>query len=170
MEKSCKYFEEVLVDYADGQLSPADSSELDEHVAKCNCCRTLIDGLQKSLDLAGVIWTDGLAATRELHIPAPRKVRRLHWLRHAAVAASILVVVSVSALWCTLTKPKEAEPTVADIEREIMESGNAARLLAASKMLTEHPGTQPLVNQQYRYITERYPETTAANEAKLKIQ
>ncbi|HUT45687.1 MAG TPA: zf-HC2 domain-containing protein [Sedimentisphaerales bacterium] len=170
MEKFCEDIEKMLVDYADGQLSPGDSSKVAKHLAKCKHCRRLLAGLQKSLELAGVIWADGLAEIDNIRIPAARKTRRIHWTRYAAIAASISLVVTASVVWRTLIRPEEAEITFAEIEREITESASAARLLAATELLAEYPDAQPIADQQYRYIAETYPETTAANKAKSKIQ
>ena len=116
MEKSCKDIEQMLVDYADGQLSPSDSSKVAEHLARCKHCRNMLDGLRKSLELAGVIWTDGLTETENIHIPAAKN-RKLRWPRYVAIAASILLVVATSVVWRTLVRPKEAKVTFAEIER-----------------------------------------------------
>jgi anti-sigma factor RsiW len=169
MEKSCKEVEEMLVDYADGQLSPDDSSKVAEHLADCDKCRKVPDALQRSLALAGVIWADGLTETENLRIPAVRKTGRIRPLHYAAIAASVLLVATASIVWRALVKPKEAEVAFAQIERRITESASAARLLAATELLAEYPDAQPLVNQQYRYIVEMYPETTASNKAKLRM-
>ena len=64
MEKFCEDIEQMLVDYADGQLSPSDSSKVAKHLAKCEHCRKKLYGLQKSLELAGVIWTDAHTETK----------------------------------------------------------------------------------------------------------
>ena len=170
MEKSCKNFEDMLVDYADGRLSPGDSGEVAEHLACCECCRALLDGLHKSLDLAGVIWTDSLADSEEIRVTGPDKSRRFRWPRYAAIAASILLVTTVSVLWLALPRPEVTELTVAEIEREIIESGSAARLLAATELLSKHPEAQAIVKQQYRNIVGTYPETAAAVKAKSKIR
>ncbi len=170
MEKSCKDIEQVLVDHADGQSSPSDSSEVAGHLADCERCRALLGGLQKSLELTGVIWTDSLSETENIRVPIWRKTRRLRWPRYAAVAASILLVAATSIVWLALTRPREAELTVAEIEREITESGNAARLLAATELLSRHPEAEAIVKQQYRNIVETYPETAAAAKAKSKIR
>ena len=170
MEKSCEYFENMLVDYADGQLSPSESSEVNGHLGKCERCRVLLDGLNKSLELAGVIWTDGLTETEDIRIPTPYRPKRLRWLRYAAVAASILIVATVSLMRHSPARRQQPELTFAQIERSITESATAARLLAAAKLLAESPAAQPLVRQQYRYIVETYPETTAAAEAKSQIE
>jgi len=169
MEKPCTDIEDMLVDYADGQLSPSDSSKVAEHLAKCEHCRRMLDGLQKSLELAGVIWADGHSETEKIHIPAARN-RKIPWLRYAAIAASILLVATASVVWRTLVRPKESELTFAEIERKITESGSAARLLAAAELLSDNPNAETIVKQQYQHIIETYPETAAATKAKLRIK
>jgi len=170
MQKSCKEISELLVDYADGQLLTSESSEVTEHLAKCERCRRTLQALQRSLELAGIIWADGLAETEAIHIPIPRKARKSHWPRYAAIAASILLVVTCSIVWRVLVRPASREPTLAEIERRIIESGNAARLLAATELLAEYPDAQSIVKEQYRYIVEIYPETAAAAKAKLRTE
>jgi len=73
MEKSCEHFEQMLVNYADGQLSHSDSNKVAEHLAQCEKCRNVLDVLQKSLELAGIIWADGLVETENIHIPSRPK-------------------------------------------------------------------------------------------------
>ena len=170
MEKLCEDIEKMLVDYADGQLSPGDSSEVAEHLATCEHCRKMLNGLQKSLELAGVIWADAHTETENIHITAAHTTRKIRWTRYAAIAASVLLVASTSFVWHTLTKPKANELTFAEIERKITESGSAARLLAAAELLSEYPEAETIVKQQYRSIVETYPETAAAVKAKSKIQ
>jgi len=169
MKKYCKDIEQMLVDYADGQLSPSDSSKVAEHLAKCQNCRRLHSGLQKSLELAGVIWADAHTETENIRIPTA-KTRKIRWPRYAAIAASILVVAISSVMWRTLVRPKESELTFAEIERKITESGIAARLLAAAELLSENPEAEIIVKQQYQHIVETYPETAAATKAKLRIR
>lgn len=169
MEKSCEHFEQMLVDYADGQLSPSDSNKMAEHLAQCQKCQKLLDALQKSLDLAGIIWADSLEETENIRIPAA-KTRKNRWSRYAAIAASILIIATTSVVWHTLTRPKGGELTFAEIERKIAESGSAARLLAAAEMLGDNPEAETSVKQQYRHIVETYPETAAATKAKLRIR
>ena len=170
MEKFCEDIEQMLVDYSDGQLSPSDSSNVAEHLTKCEECRKILDALQKSLELAGVIWADSLAETENIRIPAAHKTRRIRWLRYVAIAASILVVATTSIVWHTLIRPKGSKLTFAEIERKIIESGSAARLLAAAELLSEYPEAETIVKQQYQHIVEMYPETTAATKAKLRIR
>jgi predicted anti-sigma-YlaC factor YlaD len=168
MEKFCKDIEQMLVDYADRQLSPIDSNKVAAHLAKCKQCKKLMDALQKSLELTGVIWADSLAETENIRTPAA-KTRKIRWPRYAAIAASILLV-TTSVVWHTLTRPRASQLTLAEIERKITESGSAARLLAAAEMLSNNPTAEAIVKQQYQYIVEAYPETTAAAKAKLRIK
>jgi len=169
MEKSCKDIEEMLIDYADGQLSPGDTSTVTEHLARCESCRKIHDALQKSLELAGVIWADANTETENIRIPAV-KLRKIRWSRYAAVAAGILLLATASVVWRTSVKPEVTEPTFAEIERKIAESGSAARLLAAAELLGDNPETETIVKQQYQHIVETYPETAAAAKAKLRIK
>lgn len=170
MGKSCEEIREMLVDYADGQLSPSESNKVAEHLGKCEHCQRMLEALQRSLKLAEVVWEDGLAETKEIRAPIHGKVRKLRWPRYAAIAAGILLVVTTSIVWRTLMRPAKKELSFAEIERKIMESGSAARLLAAAELLAEYPDAQLIVKQQYRYIVETYPETSAAAKAKSKIQ
>ena len=169
MEKSCKDIERMLVDYADNQLSQTDVNKVTQHLVECEECRKLLDALQKSLELTGVIWADNLAETENIRIPAI-KTRKIHWSRYTTIAAGILLVVAVSVVWHTRTRPNVNELTFAEIERKITESGNAAKLLAATELLARQPDTQALIQQQYCYIVERYPQTNSAVKAKLKMQ
>jgi len=170
MEKTCEEIREILVDYADGQLSQSESNKVAEHLGKCKNCRRMLDALQRSLELAEVIWEDGLGAAKEIRIPIPGKAPKIRWSRYAAVAASILLVLTTSIVWRGLMKPTQKEVSFADIERRITESANAARLLAAAELLADYPDAKSIVKEQYRYIVETYPETAAAAKAKLKIQ
>jgi anti-sigma factor RsiW len=170
MEKSCEQIEKLLVDYADGELSASESSQVAEHICKCERCRRTVEALQRSLELAGVVWQDGLAEIETVSVPEVEPTRKLRWRRYAAIAASILVVAGISIFRLTPTRPKKAEPTLVEIEQEIEDSGRAARLLAATELLDDCPSAQSIVKRQYRYIVETYPQTPAATQAKPRIQ
>jgi len=170
MERSCEDIREKLVDYADGRLLPSAANRVAEHLAKCEHCQRILEALQRSLELAEVVWEDGLAETKEIRAPIHGKVRKIRWPRYAAVAAGILLVITTSVVWRALIRPAKKEISFAEIERKITESGSAARLLAAAELLAEYPDAQSIVKKQYRYIVETYPETSAAAKAKSKIQ
>jgi len=177
MKKSCEDIKEMLVDYADGQsrqgwpspLSPVESNKVAEHLAKCQHCQKMLEALQKSLELAEVVWEDGLVETKEIRAPILGKARKIRWFKYAAVAAGILLVVSTSIVWRALIKPTKKEISFAEIERKITESGSAARLLAAAELLAEYTDDEAFVKQQYRHIIEIYPKTTAAAKARSRI-
>ena len=170
MQKSCEKICEMLVDYADGRLSPGESGEVAEHLAQCEQCQRTLRALQRSLELAGVIWEDGLAQTEAIRIPIPEKVRKFRWAKYAAVAASILLVVAISGVWRALVRPAGQEPTFAEIERRISDSASASRLLAAAELLAKYPDTEAIAKRQYQYVVKKYPQTPAAAEAKLRIE
>jgi anti-sigma factor RsiW len=170
MQERCEQIEKLLVDYADGQLPTRETSEVAEHLAKCQRCRATLKALQRSLDLARVIWEDGLEETKAVRVSKTQRTSRFRWRRYAAIAASILILTGASVTWRTMTKPKEGETNIAEIERSIEESASAARLLAAAELLAEYPDAQSIVKKQYRYIVDTYPQTPAAAKAKLRIE
>jgi len=170
MEKSCEKIEKMLVDYADGLLLPDESNQVAEHLEKCEHCRKILKALNKSLALVGSIWEDGLTETEDIRILIPGKLRNIPWTRYAAAAAGIILLLTTSVIWQTLMKPVEKEINFAEIERSITEAGTAARLLAATELLAEYPDAKSIVDKQYRYIVETYPDTSAADKAKLKIK
>jgi len=169
MESSCKEIERMLVDYADDELSPSESSKVAAHLAKCGSCRRMLEALQRSLKLADVIWEDGLAGTKAIGVPIRRGARKVRWPRYAAIAASIVFLAGGSLVWRSLTQPAKPELTFAEIERRITESASAARLLAAAELLAGQPYAEDLANSQYRYIVDRYPHTEAAAQARSKV-
>lgn len=168
MKESCDNFAEMLVDYADGGLSAEQSAKVAEHLTECDHCRTLLEALHKSLELAQVIWQDNLGQTETIRIPAPARTRRRSWPRYAA--AAILIVSAISITSRIINKPPKSEPTFAEIEQKITEAGNAARLLAAADLLGGYSDAEPIVKRQYRRIVETYPDTPAAGKAKLQIE
>ncbi|HUW19919.1 MAG TPA: zf-HC2 domain-containing protein [Sedimentisphaerales bacterium] len=170
MKKSCEQIEKLLVDYADGELSPSESGEVAEHLAKCDRCQKVLKGLRRSLELAGVVWADGLEEIRGVGLPQTTAAGRFRWRRYAAVAAGILIAAGISLSRRMITEPRAAAPNIAEMERRIEEVGRAARLLAAAELLAEYPDAQSIAKQQYRYIVEKYPETPAATQAKPRIQ
>jgi len=170
MQKSCKEIDKMLVDYADGRLPLGESSEVAEHLAKCERCRRILNALQRSLELTGIIWQDGLAETEDIHIPIAHKTRQAHWPRYAAIAAGILLIFTVSVIRHALVDPSKSGPPFAEIERRISDSASATRLLAAADLLAKYPDTEAIAKRQYHYVVKTYPETPAASKAKLRIE
>ena len=168
MKGPCDNFAELLVDYGDGLLPAEQSAKVADHLSECGHCRKLVDGLNRSLELAQVIWEDNLSQSETIRIPAPARTSRRSWLRYAAAAILIVSAVSVTSL--IMNKPARSEPTLAEIERRITEAGSAARLLAAADLLGGYSEAETIVKQQYRRIVETYPDTSAASKAKLQVE
>lgn len=170
MKDPCDNFAELLIDYADTQLSAEESIRMADHLAECDNCRTLAGSLGKSLELAQVIWQDNLSQTPEtIRIRACARVTRGMWMRYAA-AAVILIVAAVSVTSRITNKPAKRQRTFAEIEQRITEAGNAAKLLAAAELLGGCSEAETMVNEQYRRIAETYPDTPAAGKAKSRIK
>ena len=51
-ERNCQPIRDLLVDYADGELSPADIERIAGHLADCAECRAELRLLERSLELA----------------------------------------------------------------------------------------------------------------------
>jgi len=168
MKESCDNFAEMLIDYADGCLSAEQSIRVADHLTECDHCRMLLESLQKSLELAQVIWQDNLSETESIRIPAPAGTRRRSWPRYAA--AAILIVSAIFITTHMMEKPAKDQPTFAEIERRITEASNAARLLAAADLLGGYSQAETIARQQYRRIVETYPDTSAASKAKLRVE
>ena len=107
-----------------------------------------------------------------IEVPVSPKERKIQWLRYTAIAASILIIVTTVVFWRSVNKSKErkVELSFEEIERNINDSATAARLLAATELLANYPDFKEIVENQYRYIAQRYPETSASEKIKLKIQ
>ncbi len=169
MKESCDNFAELLVDYADGCLPAEQSARVTDHLTECDHCRTLLESLQKSLELAQVIWQDNLSKTPEtIRIPAPARTTQRSWLRY--VAAAVLIVSAILIATNMLEKPAKHQPTFAEIEQKITDAGNAAKLLAAADFLGGYANAETIAKQQYRRIVETYPNTPAADKAKTQIE
>ena len=176
-EDTCQIVsKEELVAYADGELSPSEAGRIAEHIATCPNCQAVTEALKLSLQVTQVIWQ-----TSEAQWLKTRPLERFQsskWsLRKiAAVAASILLVLGVGAVRRMLSRQNEQagisreQALAVEIKRKISESGDAARLLAAAELLSKYPEAENSVKERYRHIVETYPETTAAAEARQKIQ
>jgi predicted anti-sigma-YlaC factor YlaD len=170
MEKTCKDIENILVDYCEGLLSREETRLVSQHLESCKNCRRLFDALERSLKLSTIIWENNLSDIEKVKIVALPKVKKIHYLRYASIAASILIIVTIAFTWSFYNKPKEIKLTFEQIERNINDSANAARLLAATELLKDYPDYKKIMENEYRYIAKTYPDTPAAERIKLKIE
>ena len=168
---------EKLVAYLDGELSSSETEQIAEHIATCPDCQAMAEALKRSLQLTQAIWQTSQVQWRKTRsfcrsMLSIRPSRRL-----AAIAAGVLLVLAVGATWRLLFEPSTSRRThvigeeekVAELRLKIADSGDAARLLAAAELLSKYPEAESSVEERYRHIVERYPETVAATKAKLKI-
>ena len=167
---------EELVAYSEGDLSPSQAEQVAEHIANCQDCQAMAEALQRSLHVTQVIWKTGEAQWPKTRLLERFQSSKWSFRKVAAVAASILMVLGAGAVWLMLSRPTERasisreQALAVEIKRKIADSGDAARLLAAAELLSKYPKAESSVKQRYRHIVETYPETTAAAEARQKIQ
>ncbi len=163
--RSCDENRDLLVDYADGELSSPDSQVVAEHLARCAECQEVVKNLERSLDLAKAIWLDNLEAGASDTAASKRVIHRLRWL---AVAAAVLVAVGGTLFLCTLHK-SPTTVTYAQIEQQVTRAAAAARLMAAIQVLAKCEDTESIIEQQARYILSHYGDTAAAWELKTTM-
>jgi predicted anti-sigma-YlaC factor YlaD len=60
-ELTCKELVEVVTDYLEGRLSPAERVRFEEHVAFCSWCRTYLDQMRETVRLTGALREDDLS-------------------------------------------------------------------------------------------------------------
>jgi anti-sigma factor RsiW len=168
-KKSCEEIPDLLVDYADGELSEPDSREVAEHLTECAGCRRLLKSLERSLGLARTIWLDNLEAGQLGDSGMVPYKPAVGWLRRAAVAAVILVGAGSALLWCMRAKSPPPAVTYAQIEQRVTQTAAAAKLLAATQLLAKCEGMESIVEQQAQYILSHYPDTPAASELKATM-
>ncbi|HXV95325.1 MAG TPA: zf-HC2 domain-containing protein [Gaiellaceae bacterium] len=54
-ELTCKELVEVVTDYLEGRLSPAEQVRFEEHVAFCSWCRTYLDQMRETVRVTGTL-------------------------------------------------------------------------------------------------------------------
>ena len=164
--QACQAMEELLVDFADDALTGAEAARVRAHVDQCPQCRATIAALRQSLECARTIWQSNLPSVQSDH----RHMRQSSRWRYVAAAAGILLAVGTLAYWPPRRPPSAPAPTLAEIENHIATAGRAARLLARVDQFETQASLQHVAASQYRYIAERYPDTTAAASARLKLE
>lgn len=107
-----------LSEYLDGDLTPVERSELEEHLAACETCRRVLDELRIVMAQAAVLpdqepeadlWPavrDAIAQGRVVPIQSGRVARRFSFsLAQVTAAAAALALVSAAAVWLAVAKP-----------------------------------------------------------------
>ena len=175
--KSCDLTAELLVPYADGELSAADARRVADHLADCPDCRAELGLLGRSLELAREVWQESAARAPVLETTPIRPKRR--WIAAAAcVAACAVVLLLTAGPWLfsrweshrQVNTPDEVEQPVRpelvekiDVETLIAREVRSARLAAAAELLASQPGLEQYAREAERYLAEAYRGTAAAN-------
>lgn len=62
---SCQELVELVTDYLEGALEPADKHRFDSHIARCDGCTRYLEQLRETIRLTGTITTDDLTPEAE---------------------------------------------------------------------------------------------------------
>ncbi len=57
-DMSCKELVELVTDYLEGALSPADRQRFDLHIGKCDWCKLYVDQIRLTIQAAGELTED----------------------------------------------------------------------------------------------------------------
>ena len=130
--------EDLLIDYADGLLDPAESPQVTEHLETCLSCQRRIKALRESLALTHSIWQDNLEQLEDIQLTT---ARQFPWQRIRAAAACILL--GASLFWASHHQSISGRavlrvPSLEQIERDITQATMAAKLLAANGSFPLH--------------------------------
>ena len=93
---SCQELVELVTDYFEDALSPADRARFDAHIAGCEGCTMYLRQMREMLEVLGELTTDSISPQAEAELLAtfrdwkarPRLVRRRLRRRAALTAAS----------------------------------------------------------------------------------
>lgn len=163
MNGPCKEFTNRIVDYADGELPEAEAQAVAQHLAACEPCRRTTEALNRSLGLANILWADTLGDSQA--VPA----KKFHPIRFYAVAAGVLIAVSILVLTVSDRHSERSSIHVEELERQVARAGAAAELLAATQILARCEGAEVLVERQYQFILKEYAGTLAAESVRTRL-
>ena len=60
-EMSCRELVELITDYLEDRLSPADRARFDAHLAECRPCRAYLDQFRRTITLLGHLPEEALS-------------------------------------------------------------------------------------------------------------
>jgi anti-sigma factor RsiW len=162
-EDQCRRVRELLVDYADRQLSTDQAREVGEHLERCRRCGQLLEELHRSLDLAQRVWRESAATLAPGAFRAAKSRRQaLPWRRYVAAAVAVagcLALAAASFMRHRATKREVAgfsQITPEEAERLVRRAESAARLLACADILEGQPGMQDYARDVHRYVAQTY--------------
>lgn len=62
---TCQELVELVTDYLEGVLTPAELRRFEEHIALCDGCREYLDQLRRTIELTGTVTLDDLTPEAE---------------------------------------------------------------------------------------------------------
>jgi predicted anti-sigma-YlaC factor YlaD len=171
--KACDALADQLVDYADGELSAAETEAVAAHLAHCPACQATLQRLERSLNLARAVWqqaADGDHA-RQQSMPIRPAARRFRTL--AACVAILLLATGI--FFVRRDREPEIKATALetavepaddiDFEALLAREAQAARLAASAELLASHSATLPYEQDALAYLASAYPDTEPGRRA-----
>jgi predicted anti-sigma-YlaC factor YlaD len=61
-ELTCKELVELVTEYLEGTLSPAERARFEEHLVGCSGCRNYLDQMRRTIRILGQLTEDSIAA------------------------------------------------------------------------------------------------------------
>ncbi len=61
VELSCKELVELVTEYFEGALPPADRARFEEHLANCGYCRLYLEQMRQSINLLGGLTEESVS-------------------------------------------------------------------------------------------------------------
>ncbi len=62
---TCQELVELVTDYLEGALAPAELRRFEEHIALCDGCREYLEQLRRTIELTGTVTLDDLTPEAE---------------------------------------------------------------------------------------------------------
>jgi anti-sigma factor RsiW len=62
---SCQELVELVTDYLEGALLPAERDRFEEHIARCDGCRVYLEQMRRTIELTGRLTPDAVSPDAE---------------------------------------------------------------------------------------------------------
>ncbi len=190
-DEACGQVEDLLVGYADDELTAEERDQVESHLAGCERCRTLLAALRRSQDLVLADWARRYSDVAGLEpsdiLPRRRYLPAYAATIAAAVALAVLGVLTWRGMVATAPHtpgrtagPERTAPLgqlIADgpqltperVRRSVDQVGATTALLASVDWLAEQPANCDIARQQYEFITHMYAGTEIAAQARSRL-
>ncbi|HID75182.1 MAG TPA: hypothetical protein EYP56_04205 [Planctomycetaceae bacterium] len=134
VDRSCESISDLLAAYSDGELAAHEAQRVATHLRGCDACRSGLEQLERSLELAREIWNRRAA---EAVVPPIQPARRRRPILAAACTAAIVALASI-AVGARLVAHRRPEPVAETSQTPIRTSHGQAR-----RSTDDHPGEVP---------------------------